>query len=225
MRYNRPVCKVPDKCRLKNGLTGPDGKRKENRLTELYQTMKEQDELNEDIIRTLRKLNAISRRGPGHRPESPEPPRPAEPGSEPPEGPGPDVQRERGRGRLMGTLHDHGPMSQSRLAELLDIRPQSLSELLVKMEGDGLIARAQSSEDRRQIIVSLTDAGSQRVAAFREMQRRHAEAFLAPLTADEKITLAALLKKLTDAPHDESSADGEKHPGARPKENGDAACD
>ena len=125
----------------------------------------------------------------------------------------------------MGTLHDHGPMSQSRLAELLDIRPQSLSELLVKMEGDGLIARTQSSEDRRQIIVSLTEEGSCRVAAFREMHRRHAEAFLAPLTAEEKITLAALLKKLTDAPRDESSAAGEKHPGSRPEDNGDAARD
>ncbi len=207
------------------GPTARDGQRKENRLTEQNQTMTEQDALNEDIIRTLRKLNAISRRGPGHRPEPSEPPRPAGPGSEPPEGPGPDVQREHGRGRLMGALCDHGPMSQSRLAELLDIRPQSLSELLVKMEGDGLIARAQSSEDRRQIIVSLTEEGSRRVSAFREMHRRHAEAFLAPLTADEKITLAALLKKLTDAPHDEPTADGDRHPGSRPDDNGDAAHD
>ena len=165
-------------------------------MTETDKILPERDQLNEDIVRTLRKLNAISRRGPGPRP--PDSPRPGENG---PEGfPEPDMQREHGRGRIMGTLHDHGPMSQSRLAELLEIRPQSLSELIVRMEDDGLVARAQSGEDRRQIIVSLTEEGSRRVYAFREAHRRHAAQFLSPLTDEEKITLCALLKKLTDAP-------------------------
>ena len=187
------------------------GKRKENPLTEYEKNLTGQDALNEDIIRTLRKLNAISRRGPGHRPSGPDAPGSDGGGGEQ------EMQREHGRGRIMGTLNDHGSMSQCRLAELLDIRPQSLSELLVKMEGDGLIARAQSPEDRRQIIVSLTEEGSARVAAFREMHRRHAEAFLSPLTAEEKITLAALLKKLTD--------ERPAGPAAPCGQNGDAAHD
>jgi len=163
-------------------------------LTDTEKTLTEQDRLNEEIVRTLRKLNAISRRGPGPRP--PEFPNPGDNG---PEG-SPEPQREHGRGRIMGTLRDHGPMSQSRLAELLEIRPQSLSELIVRMEEDGLVSRAQSGEDRRQLIVSLTEAGSRRVSDFREAHRRHASQFLSPLTDEEKTTLCALLKKLTDAP-------------------------
>ena len=98
----------------------------------------------------------------------------------------------------MGILADRGPMSQAKLAEYLDIRPQSLSEMLFKMEGDGLVTRRQSEEDRRQTLVSLTDSGRARVEAFRESQRRHAEEFLAPLSEEERRTLAALLEKLTD---------------------------
>ena len=183
-------------------------------MTEFDRKTNEQDALNEEIIRALRKLNAISRRGPGHRPGGPDLPPPPGPGAEQDPAPGPEMQREHGRGRLMGILHDHGAMNQCRLAELLDIRPQSLSELLVKMEGDGMIARAQSGEDRRQIIVSLTEEGSARVAAFREMHRRHAEEFLAPLTAEEKITFAALLNKLTAPRSVQPRTDREEQPGA-----------
>ena len=149
--------------------------------------MTERDALNEEIVRTMRKLNAMSRRGPDphaeHRGEG---------------APPPDAVRDHGRGRIMGILADRGPVCQSKLAEFLDIRPQSLSELICKMEADGLINRQQSEEDRRQTIVSLTEEGSARVSAFRESHRRHAEEFLAPLTEEEKIALCAILKKLAE---------------------------
>lgn len=168
-----------------------ENERFENVLTE--DNTAEEVRLNEEIVRTLRKLYAMSRRGP--RPE-PDLPPPSDGTKGDPRG---DIRNEHGRGRLMGILNDRGSMSQCRLAKLLEIRPQSLSELLVKMEGDGLVTRVQSEEDRRQIIVSLTDEGSARVAAFREVHRRRAEEFLAPLTAEEKNTFVRLLKKLTDA--------------------------
>ena len=148
--------------------------------------------LNEEIIRTMRKLNAMSRRGPEHRPGPPE--------GGAPDMPPPDARREHGRGRIMGILDAHGSMSQAKLAELLDIRPQSLSELICKMEADGLVARNRTEEDRRQTIVSLTEEGSARVAAFREAHRRHAEQFLSPLTDEEKAVLASLLRKLAGTP-------------------------
>lgn len=149
--------------------------------------MTEHDTLNEEIVRTIRKLNAMSRRGPdphGERRGEGSPP--------------PDAPRDHGRGRIMGILGDRGPVCQSKLAEFLDIRPQSLSELISKMEADGLVKRQQSEEDRRQTIVSLTEEGSARVSAFRESHRRHAEEFLAPLTEEEKKTLCAILKKLAE---------------------------
>ena len=141
----------------------------------------------EDILHALRRLEAMSRRKPHeHLPHEN-----GEAGQMPPGPP-----RNQGRGRMLATLHDCGPMSQSQLACRLDIRPQSLSELLGKAEAEGLIERRQSEEDKRQTIVSITEAGHERVAGFRETHRRRAQAFCAPLTEEEKSTLIVLLEKL-----------------------------
>ncbi len=151
--------------------------------------------LDEEILRMLGMLNALSRRGPN---PPPPPPPPHEDGDHPPFGDRPQP-RGQGRGRLMGFLNDHGEMSQSQIAAHLNIRPQSLSELLTKMENDGLIVRRQSDEDRRQTLVFLTDMGRSRVEEFREEHRRRAAEFLEPLTEEEKNSLAQILRKLIEA--------------------------
>ncbi|MGN1408820.1 MAG: MarR family winged helix-turn-helix transcriptional regulator [Eubacteriales bacterium] len=156
--------------------------------------------LEEEIVGMLRKLNAMSRRG-KNPPDMPPPP-PDENGNPPPPPPPPEHAREHGRGRIMSLLSDEGEMNQCQLAARLDIRPQSLSELLCKMECDGVISRRQSEEDKRQTLVSLTDEGRERLGIFRKAHREHAAEFLSPLSEEEKITLAALLKKLTESKHD-----------------------
>ena len=140
----------------------------------------------EEIIRMLKKLETNSRRNPMLRPlDKPECP----------DDPPPDAGHH-GRGRVLAALNDCGSMSQTQLAAHLDIRPQSLSEMLCKVEADGLVSRKQSEEDKRQTIVSLTEEGKARVAGFREAHRRRAEEFLSPLTEDEKAVLASILEKL-----------------------------
>ncbi len=134
-----------------------------------------------EIVRMLGRLNALSRRGPTSQAEVPE------------------ATRGQGRGRMLGLLHDHGEMSQSQIASRLGIRPQSLSEMLAKADADGVIVRRQSTEDKRQTLVSLTELGQSRVEAFRENHRRQAAEFLAPLTDDEKNALAEILRKLIEA--------------------------
>ena len=148
-----------------------------------------------EIIGMLRQLNALSRRhkNPPDMTQSEDmngfPPPP------PPEG----YPHEHGRGRLMGLLNDEGEMNQCGIASRLGIRPQSLSELIVKMESDGLISRRQSDEDKRSIIVSLTDKGRARVENFRSAHRQNAVDFLSPLSDNEKKELADMLKRLIEA--------------------------
>lgn len=65
----------------------------------------------------------------------------------------------RGQGRILALLSKVPEISQKELAFLLDIRPQSLGELLRKLEQSGLIERTPSPEDRRLMRVQLTPAG------------------------------------------------------------------
>ena len=149
-----------------------------------------------EIVRMLGRLNALSKRGSNPPPPPPHETRDGEPVPPPPPDPTP---RGQGRGRMLGLLLDHGEMSQSHLAYHLGIRPQSLSEMLTKAEADGMIVRRQSTEDKRQTLVSLTEFGQSRVETFRENHRRQAAEFLEPLTDEEKAALAELLRKLIDA--------------------------
>ena len=80
--------------------------------------------IEEEIVWKLRRLHALSRRGAPHRPQTPED--------------AAEEQQNHSRGRMMGILADRGPMSQTALAAVLDIRPQSLSELAAKAECEGL---------------------------------------------------------------------------------------
>lgn len=78
--------------------------------------------------------------------------------------------------RLMGILREHDGASVRSLAEMMDIRPPSLSEMLPKLEGRGLIARVRDEADARVVRVWLTEAG--------RAHMHHAEAAKEAVRAD-----------------------------------------
>jgi DNA-binding MarR family transcriptional regulator len=69
------------------------------------------------------------------------------------------------RGLSMSTWHvlvmleRHGDMSMSRLAELLDISLSNATGLVDRMEERGLIERVRVPDDRRIVLVRVSDAG------------------------------------------------------------------
>ena len=52
-------------------------------------------------------------------------------------------------------------ISQKELSYLLDIRSQSLGELLSKLEKGGFIERTPSEEDKRVMLIHLTEKGKE----------------------------------------------------------------
>jgi len=86
---------------------------------------------------------------------------------------GPFANPHRGQGRILAVLKMQPEISQRDLAYLLDMRNQSLSELLAKMEKAGYITRNQSEADRRVVDIKLTDAGKE--AAERAAQQKEGD--------------------------------------------------
>ena len=65
-----------------------------------------------------------------------------------------------GRAPMLCTLRKHGTaMPQRELASRFELKAGSLSEVLTKLEEAGLIVRTRDAEDRRQLIVQLTEEG------------------------------------------------------------------
>lgn len=109
------------------------------------------------------------------------------------------VHRERhqgGRASALAVLGSHGEMTQAQLAQKLDIRPASASELLGKMEVDGLVLRHPCAQDGRAHSVRLTEAGEAAAQEVHRQRRTRDESLFAALTPDEKQQLTALLDKL-----------------------------
>ncbi len=74
---------------------------------------------------------------------------------------GPMGDPHRGQGRILALLQMKPEISQKELSFLLDITPQSLGELLSKLEKAEYIRRYPSEEDRRVMIVELTEKGKE----------------------------------------------------------------
>ena len=102
-----------------------------------------------------------------------------------------------GKAPILCILHrSGGTMAQQELGLFFELKPGSLSEILSKMEGAGLIERTRDEHDRRQLNVHLTaegEAQAQREIASRE--RFHEECFSC-LTAEEQEQLAGMLARI-----------------------------
>lgn len=65
----------------------------------------------------------------------------------------------RGQGRLLSILKEQPEISRKELGEKLDISRQALTELLQKMEKSGHIVRRPDPQDRRVLLIRLTQEG------------------------------------------------------------------
>ena len=98
-----------------------------------------------------------------------------------------------GQGRILSALRRMHNISQKELGFILDIRPQSLGELLRKLEDNEYIRRYQSPNDKRALIVELLPKGE----AFQQQKPEYEELFI-ELSARERKELQASLEKISE---------------------------
>jgi DNA-binding MarR family transcriptional regulator len=84
---------------------------------------------------------------------------------------------------VVTVIEAEGPLSMGRLAEALDVSVASVTGIVSRMEGRGLVERRHGEDDRRVVLVHATEAGAR---IFRDIEGRRREG------------LARLLEKLTD---------------------------
>ena len=88
------------------------------------------------------------------------------------------------------------PPRMTELADRLGIVPRSLTTVVDALEEAGLVRREIDPRNRRAILLRLTDQGAEVRDGQREARRRAAEDLFAPLSADDRKTLAGLLARL-----------------------------
>ena len=100
-------------------------------------------------------------------------------------------------GRLLECVSAAPGVSSRELCEALDLRPSSLSEILARAEGEGLLTRAVDEEDRRVLHISLTEKGRSVVREMETARGEDAKKKASCLTEEEKRQFCSLCEKLS----------------------------
>ena len=85
------------------------------------------------------------------------------------------------------------PLTLSQLAARLSCVRSNMTQLVDRLEADGLVRRVDDPTDRRSVKAELTDAGRERQVAGEKALRRVQSEFAATLTSNESRAVEAAL--------------------------------
>lgn len=102
----------------------------------------------------------------------------------------------RGQYRLLRLILENDGIIQRDLAEQMDMRPSSMTEILVRMEQMGLIRREPDEKDQRVVHVRLTDSGRTMAAEAAGAAEDLTGEMFKGMTDEEIAELLRLTKKL-----------------------------
>ncbi len=89
-------------------------------------------------------------------------------------------------------------LTNAEIAELLDIRPSSVTAQVKTLEQKGLVKRVTDENDKRVSRVFLTEEGKQAKIERRESQDDLSEGIFGTLTEEEQKQLISILEKLEE---------------------------
>ncbi|MDQ0362032.1 MarR family winged helix-turn-helix transcriptional regulator [Breznakia pachnodae] len=107
---------------------------------------------------------------------------------------GPTGDPTRGQGRVLAMLRIKPEISTKELTYLLGIRQQSLNELLNKLEKNGFVKRVPSADDKRVMMVILTEKGKEE-----QSNEMDYESIFDCLDEDEKEKFSEYLDRMIEA--------------------------
>ena len=111
----------------------------------------------------------------------------------------PDRNESRGSLRLLRKLAGHDGLTARELAEMMDIRQPSLTEVLKRLEGAGLVRREPDQQDHRKIRIYLQDEGREVLERYREQRHQEVEYLNSVLTREEQQLFCRVCDKMADA--------------------------
>jgi len=101
--------------------------------------------------------------------------------------------------RVVERLGDAGATMMKELAEYMLLAVNSVTSLVDKLEAQGFVRRARSSDDRRVVHVELTDAGRSAYRAAIGEKLSLLRLMLGGLDAGEQETFMTLFRKIARA--------------------------
>jgi len=117
-----------------------------------------------------------------------------------------------GQGRILFALWQKDGVPINDLVERTLLRKSTLSELLDNLEKAGYIRREQSEEDRRKILIKLTERTQKLQKVYINLSVEMTKLFYNGFTDDEINEFEAMLRRILDnlIPHDSEGSTEEE---------------
>jgi DNA-binding MarR family transcriptional regulator len=109
--------------------------------------------------------------------------------------------------RVLVLVASQGPMRVGTLAQRMGAVPSTFSRTLDRMVSGGWITRTENPHSRREVLVSLTDAGQRLVEEVTEGRRREIREILAGLSPQQRAAVTRGLAVFNDAAGEASVED------------------
>jgi DNA-binding MarR family transcriptional regulator len=100
-------------------------------------------------------------------------------------------------GVLKTLVHEGEPIPLSRLAGRLACVKSNVTQLVDRLEAEGLVARVNDPTDRRSILASITDAGRERFEAGSIAVKRAEQELFGDLSPEDYERFVAFLHRFT----------------------------
>jgi DNA-binding MarR family transcriptional regulator len=108
---------------------------------------------------------------------------------------------------VLWMLQHHGDLSMSRMAELLDVSFSSATGIVDRMEERGLVERVRVPDDRRVVLVRISDGGARALDEIEAVRLDRLQAILSHLDGAQLARLAGSFDDMRAAIAAESGQD------------------
>ena len=100
--------------------------------------------------------------------------------------------------RILATLSDGDGLSVGELAASVLFQQPTLTKMIDRMEGEGLVERRREDRDRRKVRVFITAEGRRKVRGVLSAAKAHEAEILNGYTVEESRSLKAVLRTLIE---------------------------
>lgn len=95
-------------------------------------------------------------------------------------------------------VKEKGPCKVTALAELMGVKPSAITVMIDKLVGHGLISRQHQEDDRRVVLLSITDKGIQSVEQLKQQSNQIIGVYFSKCSPEEIENMVQTLEKITD---------------------------
>lgn len=107
-------------------------------------------------------------------------------------------RRPPGAGKILAVLSETDGITQTQLASMLHIRPQSLTSAVAHLEKEGYVERQRSENDKRELIVKLTESGREHGRVVEKLRSETAKELFSCLSEEELESIGTALNKVLE---------------------------